>query len=256
MPWVLWRKSGEGKAVLLQENITSEIKKHNAEKIQLWYLHVVSFKDLSDSVQGVFSLQHNPLCIWTAEQSLTLRYKIAPRFAKVSLHTVVRTTCTASGRKQRDLCSPARLLPRGLASEVVSPLNFSGSVVPEPCRVMALWTWTIVSDNNWSRSLSTEVFFLFFGTSLLGLYSIHLSLGSIAQLSWTHCKGQYGRSSSQNSNNRSCSRQISDSSRLWSSCSPSVTILSVYCITLQTAAVYRALPVRRDKGQYKASVGM
>lgn len=85
---------------------------------------------------------------------------------------------------------------------------------------------------------------------------VHLSLGSIAQLSWTHCKRQYGRSSSQNSNNRSCSRQISGCSRLWSSCSPSVTILSVYCSTLQSAAGYRALPVRRDKGQYKAPVGM
>lgn len=109
-------------------------------------------------------------------------------------------------------------------------------------------------------------FFLFFfspleccsGISLLGLCLslVYLSLGSIAQLSWTCCKRQYGRSSSQNSNNRSWSRQISGSSRLWSSCSPSVTILSVYCVMLQSAASYRALLARGDKGQHKVSIGM
>lgn len=113
---------------------------------------------------------------------------------------------------------------------------------------------TATKADTWERTFSHLNPVLVFPCWVLRLE--HLSLGSIARLSWTHCKRQYGRSSSQNSSNRSCSRQISGCSRLWSSCSPSVTILSVYCSALQTAAGYRALPVRRDKGQYKAPVGM
>lgn len=123
--------------------------------------------------------------------------------------------------------------------------------------------WHCGSGLSWMTATKVDTWeWMFFtlepcaGFSLLVLRLGHLSLRSIALLSWTHCKRQYGRSSSQNSSNRSCSRQISGCSRLWSSCSPSVTILSVYCSTLQTAAGYRALPVRRDKGQYKVPVGM